>query len=313
MASVKLARAASALYLFHLNGHTLYGMADGWPVVLTKNTLTVTAQIDAEARKALRAVPHVRKVTAEGSVLTVFFRPMRRKFFTDTVRAVLGELTALGIKPDDRCPLCGNGDCDSAAIVNRVYCKTHAACINDMEKRDAKKRKNFFPGFLGMLVGMLVGTLPRILTFYLTYVRHPDSYGVSYFLYYVYSAIITMIVCLTCYAGYRLLHGRMSPGIFLITLLFMVLLSVFVVEFEAYAMTVMADYAYPVSSFFYLLGELMLMPELWKDIALDNIPCFAFAIFCALIMYRMITQDYNFDETPGSVARSSLSRLPKTE
>lgn len=315
MSSAKLQRTATALYLFHLNRNVLYGMVDGWPITLTKNTLSVTVNADPAVKKDLAASQsRVRKVTIEGTVLTVQFKPMRSQFYPDAIHSVLAAMTAdPRIEPVEACPLCGKTDCDSAAIINRVYCRTHASCIESMNAEEKKSRKGFFTGLLGMFLGMLVGTLPRILTYYLTWVRHPDSYGVSYPLYYTYMGTLVLIAGLLSYGGYKLLHGRMGKNAYMLTLLIMLLFSVFVAEFEAYTITVLVEYEYPVGACFYVFGTLLTMPDVWKDIASENIPVLIWAVICSLVLYRIVTQNYDFDETDGSIARSSISRLPKGE
>jgi len=119
----------------------------------------------------------------------------------DTLKTVISNFTTAQnpIKTMEQCPICRKNECDSIALFNNKFRKTHRQCVlekNTKEVELAEKNEtsgNVLLGVIGAILGAIVGCLPNIIT-------------ILFFNYHF--GLLYIVIPLISYQGYKLFRGR---------------------------------------------------------------------------------------------------------
>lgn len=166
---------------------TAFGAQEGYPYSVQLAQSGETSDfffrfvVDGDVRpvaKALKAerMPHIKwyaeKDAAVGGVLVAWAKPpsdfYNKGDISNVLQAVVPALSGAGLSRHQKCPLCGNGNCDVYAWLDEGYRATHSSCLQsrlDLPPEDevtpVTTRGNYFTGILGAFIGAFIGMLPN--------------------------------------------------------------------------------------------------------------------------------------------------------
>lgn len=275
-----------------VRGRLAYGVISEYPLFLqfqgsgeTVNAAILRIQLqdtmDKRTRKDLKNVLKKQcQLVFTGHTLQMTIRMSKDDTLTACETVMLTAINFLQsnmIAPSQLCPICHQANCDSAVFFQGVFQKAHRQCItSSMEQITQKTESNqnngsYLLGLIGALLGGIVGILPSILSIL--------------FAERIYVLLYALIpICI--YWGYRLLKGKMTRSVIVITIILSVL-YLFIMEFILLVIGVYNEYGLLLIRECF---ELFVSPDGFREIISDMPSSFLFLALGIIYSWRMITE-----------------------
>ncbi|MFR1759784.1 MAG: hypothetical protein ACLSX2_08770 [Christensenellaceae bacterium] len=290
---------ALAAHGFREGGNVFYGVVDGYPVMAAllgkEQIYAVTAtftvrQLPAGAQrkallKALKAQAAVNQAQGRTAALTWQEKKgYRLEEVVELLQAAAGTLKAHGVEePEDRCPICGQGECDGYIRYDGRYEVIHQRCISGMkaeaQQQAAANQGSYVLGIVGALVGGLVGIIPTVLSIWL--------------LERIWSLLYALIP-LGAYYGYKLCGGKMNRAA-LATSIIVSILDVYVLQLVLLVIGLIVEYQCSMLESLQLLRSVIGDGEFWVSLTTNAWDSFLFLALGIWIAWSQISRTHKSD------------------
>ena len=203
---------------FRLAGDAVVGVYNGYPFSLrvsNKKHDVITVQFQLKGRISPKVIKEIRRALPKNSscasptvgLITVTGTDKEDQGAYQFAMMLLSSAVSVfenAEKPitlPDKCPLCKNEMCDSAALIGGQFIPVHRQCVVESNQQKVIKAEenqnsgNYPLGFIGAFLGAIVGCIPTIITIFLM----KSEFGVLY-----------MLIPLASYGGYRLFKGKLG-------------------------------------------------------------------------------------------------------
>ncbi len=273
-------------------GAVFAGFVDGWPILARTMGNVCYFTVSTEPARDKRALKQLKALAKSSGIgiqwvnheLCFLFnkRTVAETSETELLRHCLSALGACGVTPWDKCPVCGQNDCDSAAPNGNVFRLVHIDCLaRNAEKAQNAKEENDFSGsyitgLIGALLGMIVGTLPSLLVIILSNT--------------VYSLLMALIpIC--AYFGYKLLRGKMNAAALVISII-MAVLGVLLIQWELFVYYVMQEDNVSLGKALNDVLPLLSDGQAWSELMEDTAGSFLMAALGVWFSFSIISRTY---------------------
>ncbi|MDL2293709.1 hypothetical protein LJC60_03660 [Ruminococcaceae bacterium OttesenSCG-928-D13] len=155
--------------------------------------------------------------------------------FDGLVACTVAVAREFGLMVPALCPICRQPGCDSYAYYGGAYRPVHGHCVQTDSYRQQEKVQlneatgSYGTGVIGAVLGGVVGALPTVLL--IVFLN-------------VISAWLCALIPLGAYFGYKLLRGRLSGPVPLLSVILVSLLMVPVTEYLSYAFIFLREIGY---------------------------------------------------------------------
>lgn len=185
--------------------------------------------------------------------------------------------------PEDRCPICGQTECDAYVRYNGLYEAVHQHCIGQIktqaQRQAASNQGSYVLGIVGALVGGLVGIIPTVLSICL--------------LERIWSLLYAMIP-LGAYYGYKLCGGKLNRAA-LATSIIVSILDVYVLQLVLVVIALITEYQYTMLESLQLLRQIVGDGEFWVNITTSAWDSFLFLALGIWIAWSQISRTHKSD------------------
>lgn len=287
-------------------GDRMVGAYRGYPFVTTltvRKISVLNTTFVISGRWTGKLGRRIRKELPKGCSLTWGGRPVLLcsgqeedllDAYVTAMEIVASAMQKAGIGVPDQCPICRQRECDSLALVGGLYQPVHRACCEEksystVTRAEVNARNgSYLTGILGAVLGALIASVPSLLT--------------TWFLQRIY-ALLFILIPLGAYHGYRLLRGKMTKVVGVVTVIVSLLMP-FVMEQILFYLVVATTFGI-VPSFLETV-PLYFEYSTLADMVVSMGMSYVFLLVGLWATFRQITRTSTHEVTDASVTLDSV-------